>query len=596
MSNFLKIVLGSCLGVVLAFIAVMVLGGITLAGIANSIGQSTTSIKNNSVLVFKPAEIPELTNNTAFAGFELDAEEVPGLQDILESLREAAKDDQIKGIMLDLDQASLMPATALALRQELLSFRESGKFIVAHSKAYTQNAYYLASVADGLYLNPTGYLDLRGFGSTIPFFTGAFEKLGIDVSVIYAGDFKSAGEPFFRKSISDSNRLQTREYLEDLWTIYTNDVATSRGIEPEKLRLMAENWQIDTDSTALRENLVDGLIYRDEVLDDVRRRIGLNIDENEDIPSVSLVDYVKAKGKSPYKGSNRIAVVYAEGNIMDGEGEPGTITDGEYARLIRELRHKDDIDAIVLRVNSGGGSAMASENIFRELKLAKEQGIPVVTSMGGVAASGGYYIAMASDSIFAEPNTITGSIGVVAILPNVSRFMGEKLGITFDTVNTGRYSNALTPVIPYSEKDRAFLQERITEIYELFLTRVAEGRNMPIARIRELAKGRVYTGQDAKELGLVDAMGGLDRAIAAAATLAGVEGDFKVSNYPRRKNPQEQLIEELLNQGKDDQIKAEWLEAELSSRFGKTVADWMKWQRLHADGRPQALMLETLSF
>ena len=590
MPTFLKLLLSSCLGTLLALCALALAGFVSVSSLVAAFGDDEVDVESNSVLVVNPTILPELTGNLPVDPFDLGAEPVLGLRELKDVIEAAAEDDAVKGIYLEADRLVAAPATLRSLRESILAFRESGKFVVSHAKYFGQGGYYLASAADAVYLNPTGLVDARGYGATIPFFKGALDKLGVDVNVVYAGDFKSAGEPFFRESISDSNRLQTREYLEDLWTIWLQDVAASRGLELADLERVTENFDVRDDDRALEYGLVDGLWYKDQVLDEIRRLIGL--DDDDDIPTVSAGAYATTLDPGNLTSRERIAVVYAEGNILDGAGDPGTIGDGKYAKLIRKLRRDDKVKAIVLRVNSGGGSAMASENIWRELQLARDQGLPVVTSMGDYAASGGYYIAAGTDTILAQPNTITGSIGVVAIIPNVSAFMEERLGITFDTVNTGRASNALSPVIPYSDADLAFFDESIDEIYRLFVQRVADNRGMTPERVRELAKGRVYTGQDALALGLVDGLGDLDDAIATAARLADLDlDDARVVEYPKIKSPQEQLIAELTGDDGDERglrVVDALLRRELGTRY-ETVE--LARSLLGARG-PQLLLLE----
>lgn len=590
MPQFLKLLLSSCLGTLLALGALALLGVISVTSFVSAFGDAEVDVESNSVLVVAPTVIPEQTNNLPVDPFDLGAESTLGLRELKDVIDAAAEDDDIKGIYLDADRVLAAPATLRSLRQSILAFRESGKFVVSHAKYFGQGGYYLASSADAVYLNPTGLLDVRGYGATIPFFKGTFDKLGVDINVVYAGDFKSAGEPFFRESISDSNRLQTREYLEDLWSIWLQDVAASRKLDLNLLERAAEDFEIRGDNDALEYGLIDGLWYKDQVLDEVRRLVGL--DEDDDIETVSAAEYATTLDSENLLSRERIAVVYAEGNIVDGIGEPGSIGDAKYAKLIRELRTDDKVKAIVMRVNSGGGSAMASENIWREVQLARDEGIPVVTSMGDYAASGGYYIAAGSDSILAQPNTITGSIGVVAIIPNFSDFMDERLGVTFDTVNTGSASSALSPVIPYSEKDLAFFDEMIDETYELFLQRVADNRGMTTERVAALAKGRVYTGQDALALGLVDGIGDLGDAIELAARLADLAlDDARVAEYPKLKTPQEALIAELT--GQDDEPGTLDLTAGLLRReLGLPYELLSEARRLSQLRGPQLLLLE----
>ncbi len=594
MKNFFTFLFASCLGTLLALGGLIIIGVVSIGSIASAFEQSDVNVEANSVLMVDMAVLPELTNNIATPTFSLDEQSTPGLRTVKRAIEMAMDDDDIKGIFLDVDQLSVMPATALSLRQSLERFRESGKFVVSHSKYYNLGSYYLASVSDAIYLNPTGGIDVRGYGATLPFFKEGLDKLGVDINVFYAGDFKSAGEPFFRNTISDSNRLQTREYLNDLWDIYVKDVSASRNIAPTEFKRLTENFIVRNDKAALEYKFVDALYYKDQVLDDIKNRLGL--DEDEKIKTVSIDGYANKVKNGNLTSKNKIAVVFAEGNIVDGKGESGSIGDTKYAKLIRKIRQDEKVKAIVLRVNSGGGSAMASENIWRELQLAKEAGIPVVTSMGDLAASGGYYISMASDSIFAQPNTITGSIGVIGIIPNVSRLMDEKMGINFDTVSTGKYSNSFTTVIPWSENDKEIVQEGVDDIYNHFIMRVKDGRNMQEAKVRQLAKGRVYTGQDALGLGLVDRIAGLEEAIASAAGIADIDlEEARIVEYPKVKSPQEELIAEITGQNKDKgDIKI--IEPFLRREFGSAYEVYRQAKELQAQEGIQMRMTETLVY
>ncbi len=592
MGNFFKLLLASCLGTFLAIGLLVVVGVISVTQIAAAFEDDTVSVSANSVLVLSPGTLPELRDNIQQAAFSFEDKHIYGLRDMTRALALAADDDDIKGVYLDVSQTLLAPASATTLRESLEQFRESGKFVVSHATSYGQGGYYLASVGDGVYLNPMGAVDMRGFGATLPFFKDALDKLGVNINVFYAGDFKSAGEPFFRNEISDSNRLQTRIFLEDLWRLYAEKVGRSRGISPEALNAMAEEYTIRDDSAALAANLVDGLMYKDQVLDNIRERLGL--DAEDDIEVVSMDDYAKRLKPENVRSDDKIAVVYAEGNIVDGEDQPGTISGEAYTRLFREIRKDDEVKAIVVRINSGGGSAMASENIWREIQLARDQGIPVVTSMGDVAASGGYYMAVATDSIFALPNTITGSIGVIGIVPNFSPLMNDKLGIHFDTVNTGRYSSAFSTVIPFTNQERAFIQESVVDVYQDFLRRVAAGRGMSVERVGQLAKGRVYTGEDALAIGLVDRLGDLEDAIEAAARMANItRKDARISEYPKVASALEQLIAQL--SGNDaDQQRIKLLAPILKREFGEEWDQVTRLQYLLQSRGPQMLMLETL--
>lgn len=545
MGQFFKFLFASCLGVLLA---IFVIGGIVvsaLIGLASEVDQPE-SIRPNSVLKLSLTHvIPERTNNLEMNPFEFQKTQYLGIHDLVYTINTAKEDDNIKGIYLE---AESLPTTGIAsgrlLFEALKDFKSSGKFIIAYSRYYTQGAYYIATTADEIILNPIGAVDFRGFSAQIPFMKNMLDKVGIKMQVIYAGKFKSATEPYRRTNMSDENRLQVRAYLEEMYATFLSDISEGRDIPVSELRKIADSYiGIDPDQ-ALAAGLVDQIGYSDQALNKMRELIGLDSDEK--VKMVSPGSYFKNKPKRPdYDQKDRIAVVYAEGTVVDGKGENGTIGDEKYVKILRDLRKNDRVKAIVLRINSPGGSAMSSENIWREIRLAQDAGKKVVASMGDYAASGGYYIAAPADTILAQSNTLTGSIGVFNVIPSVSELLEDKLGINFDTVKTGDLSTGITPVFDMSPKEIALLQSRTNAMYELFLKRVSEGRGMSRDAVHEIAQGRVWTGANAQKLGLVDQIGGLEDAIAVAQELAGLDG-YRVLEYPAIKEPLQQLIEDYL--------------------------------------------------
>ncbi len=547
MGQFFKFVFASCLGVMLATIALGILSFAMLAAIASSAGSKAVSVQPNTVLHLKfDKPIPEKTNNLPMDPFNFKEQKVLGLHDILAALERAQTDDNIKGILLETDGLQGGLATANALRDALAEFRSKGKFVYAYANAYTQGAYYLASAADKIYLSPVGLLDFHGFAAQVPFFKDLLDKAGIKAQVYYAGKFKSATEPFRRNNMSEENKLQVREYLEDAFGEFLSDIAEARGISKAELRRIADNMAATLPEDALRLKMVDELTYRDKVLDDIRQKTGL--DKKDKIPTLTIEAYQEAKPAKPnLKAKHKIAVVYAEGNIVDGKGENGSIGDVKYVDILSKLRKDKQVRAIVLRINSGGGSAMASENILREVELAKAEGIKVVVSMGDYAASGGYYIACKADSIFAEPNTLTGSIGVFSMVPSAQQLLNKQIGIQFDTVKTGQFAHGVSPVYDLTEAEGKIMQSFVDKLYETFLGHVAAGRNMSRDAVNEIAQGRVWTGQKAVRIGLADRIGYLDDAIASAAKLAEVS-EYRLTEYPRVKDPIQQLLEELSGQ------------------------------------------------
>ncbi len=546
MGKFLQFVLASCLGVILASGVVFGLGMLVVGKIASS-ADAPKKVKANTVLKLTFSEvIPEKTNNIPVDPYSFDTSKKLGLHEIIETIRAAKEDDKINGIYLNLDGMRTGRATAASLREALIDFKEDGKFIVAYSELYSQGSYYVASVADKVIVNPLGGVDFLGFGVQIPFFKDMLDRLGIKMQVYYAGDFKSATEPFRLDKMSEENRLQTREYVESMYRLYLNDISESRDIPASKLRKIANGYLLRNAEDALDYEMVDAIGYEDQALDELRDLLGL--DKSDKISEVNLLDYNKGvKSNTDYKIKDKVAVVFAEGEINMGEGDGGTIGGDKYVKLLRKLRKNDKIKAVVIRVNSPGGSALASDMMWREIKLLKEEGKPVVASMGDVAASGGYYLACAADSIFAEPNTVTGSIGVFSLIPSLENMLREKVGITFDTLTTGRFSLGLGLFKDISPAEGTILQEATDEIYETFLSRVSDGRKMSRDEVHKVAQGRVWTGLKAKEINLVDEIGDLERAIAAAANLAGIE-KYRVSEYPAIKDPVQQMIEQFTGQ------------------------------------------------
>jgi len=561
MNQFFKFLFASCLGTALALGLLLFIGISAIAGMAGKASQKEkVAVKANTLLEIKlDKPIPDKTNNLPLDPFQLDQQDVVGLHDIIATIRQAKEDPDIKGIYFNATNVAAGKASSAQLREALDDFRSSGKFVVSYANFYTQNAYYLASVSDQILVNPVGAVDFRGYSSMIGFYKGMLDKLDVQMKIFYAGKFKSATEPFRLDKMSDENRMQVREYLKGLYDNFITDISKSRNISEAELRTIADQYDGRSAQSALKARLVDRIAYEDEVFDLMKEKIGL--DKKEKLNRISLEDYYGSKGRElNLSAKDKIAVVYAEGTISDGDGgEPGNVYDVKYVKILRQIRKDDKVKAIVLRINSPGGSVLASENILREVQLCKEAGKPVVVSMGDVAASGGYYIACQADSIFAEPNTITGSIGVFGIIPILQKTMKDKLGITFDTVRTGQYSAFGTPFYDFSPEESAIIQERIDWIYEDFLQKVAKGRGKTRDQIHEMAQGRVWTGEKAFEIGLVDGIGNLDRALAAAAKLAGVE-KYRTTEFPRTKSGLEQFIDQITrNKDKDDDYVRSWI-------------------------------------
>ena len=562
MPNFVKILFGSCLGTLLALGVLFFLGVSIISGLAAA-DEPEVEVKPNTILTLDLSSgVSELSGNqpveSPFA-FNFEEEKPLGIHDLVRAIDHAATDDDIKGIFLNKSSAPLTFTTLRSVREALVRFRESGKFVVAYAPIFEQNMYYLASAGDEVYVGPLGLVDFRGLGAEIPFLKTMLDNIGVSMEVFYAGDYKSATEPLRRTDISPENREQTKEFLEDLFGVMLTDISNSRPISAEALRTAADEMTGWKEQEAIDAGLIDGILTRTQVDELLHNKLGLEPDES--IPAIGTNKYFGARLK-PLKGGgdDEIAVLIAEGGIIDGRGDLGSIGDKKYVNEIEKLTEDDDVKAVVLRVNSGGGSASASENIWYAVEQLKASGKPVVVSMGDYAASGGYYIAAGADRIYAEPTTITGSIGVFLTFPILEELMNEKIGVNFDTVNTARNATAFSPFRPLGQEERDLLNQRTQSIYQTFLNRVAEGRNIPEARVREIAGGRVYSGLRAKELGLVDEFGSLDEAIRYAAAEAGLDTeaeDYSVGHYPKIPPVWESLIKELMGESDDDNQVAE---------------------------------------
>ena len=561
----------------MAFLLLFVLGIFFVGVLAGSSGEKTTSVGKNSVLHLtfgKP--VPEQTNNIEMGVMAFQSDDVLGLNAIVETLEHAAKDDKIKGIYINPENGlSMGLASAATIREAIVKFKESGKFVIANSKYYTQGAYYLSSAADTVYVNPLGGIDFHGFSAMIPFFKDMLDRVGIKMEGFYAGDFKSATEPFRLNEMTDKNRLQMRAFLEPVYTHFLTDIGVSRKKDVATLRGIADGLKVRTAEDAVVLGLADKIGYVDEVIADMKQRMGIKADD--DLNVVSLEDYAMSFAKKKdYKAKDRIALVFAEGNILMDKGERGSIVDQKYVKLIREIRKDEKIKAIVLRVNSGGGSAIASENIWRELQLAKEAGKKIVVSMGDYAASGGYYIACNADKIVAEPNTLTGSIGVFSMMPNASKLFEEKLGIHWDTVKTAKYSTGVNPFYDIAPVEAEHLQYSTEAMYATFLKRVADGRQMTTDSVHQIAQGRVWIGEKAKQIGLVDEIGDLDRAIELAAELSGIE-KYRLLEYPKQIDPIQELMNEITGEGGEKGIHGKAVEKELGEIYPnyRQVKSWL---------------------
>ncbi|SEJ67495.1 protease-4 [Cyclobacterium xiamenense] len=551
LSNVLAVIVGLLVFWVLAF---FIFAGI----IAISAGSAEVEIKENSLLhirlngVVLVERSPDEDLSLPPLPFVGTVSSV-GINQVIKAIETAQENEDIKGIYLESGLLGAGQSHVLEIRNALKDFRESGKFIVAYGEYFTETGYFLCSVADEIYLNPIGDLEFNGFAATPVFFRGLLEKIEVEPVIFRVGEFKSAIEPFVLDKMSEENRLQTKAYLEDLNGILTQEVAESRSLAPETVQEINNNMSVRTNQDAVDLGLIDALWYDDQVKARLREKLGL--EEEASINSINISGINQTATEKNRLSRNQVAVIVADGEIVGGEA-PDQIGSEAFLKEIRKARKNKDIKAIVLRINSPGGSVVASEVIWRELSEAQKEK-PLIASMSNYAASGGYYIAAPADTIIAQPNTITGSIGIFGITFNAQGLLNNKLGITTDVVTTGTYSDFLNPTKSMSDMEKAIMQTKVEEGYETFITRVAEGRTMSREDVMAIAGGRVWSGVAAKEVGLVDVLGGLDEAIRIAAAKAGLEEEYRVVYYPKQKSFLEQLMEDFGNevQGSYQRIK-----------------------------------------
>lgn len=532
MKQFFKMFFASMLAIIISSVVVIliIIGMVASAVNSQMNNKKEVTVAEKSVLYIDMASrFHEQGETNPFGAIFNDASDYSaGLYDVVRSLEHAKNDDRIEGIYLRLAPSPNGWATLQELRNAIVDFKQSGKFVYAYGERITQSTYFVATAADSIYLNPVGDMDLKGFATVLAFFKGTLDKLDVEPQIFYAGKFKSATEPFRTTQMSDANRQQITEFQSDFWSQFTQAVASFTGTDTAAVTLLAKNGTIEFPEDALNNKLVSGLLYADEVRARLRKKVGLEDDDK--IKTITISKYADKVLRKSVSGE-RIAVVYAEGGIVDGEAQSDyEVASRDMTDIIRKLRKDDNVKAVVLRVNSPGGSALASEVILRELQLLKAEK-PLVVSMGDLAASGGYYISCQADSIFAMPNTITGSIGVFTMMFNTSKLMENKLGITFDEVKNAPYADFPSGARTITADEAKRMQNSVDKIYTIFKSRVAKGRKMSIDSVDVIAQGRVWTGSDALELGLVDGLGDLNRAIQSAASLANMD-DYKIATYP----------------------------------------------------------------
>ncbi|MES2388058.1 MAG: signal peptide peptidase SppA [Bacteroidota bacterium] len=556
--GFFKYVFATVLGLFL-FYGLGTLFVIILAAVAGSSGK--TEISDNSVLKLEldgPIAERSKENPLSKLHIPMQGESATGLVEILKALRSAKTDPKIKGLYLQTSGLKSGISTVDEIRSAIVDFKTSGKFVIAYSETMSEGAYYLCSTADSIWLNPVGDIEFNGLTSTTPFLKGTFAKLGIKPEIFRVGEFKSAVEPFFLDKMSPASREQTTSFMNSIYNHMLANIAVSRKVTPEYLKAVSDSMKVQNPQDALKYKLITNVGYYDEVLALLRKKLGIKADEK--IKFVSQEKYLGSIKDEDVKVDSRIAVIIASGEIQGAEADEDNIGSDEIAEQIRKARLDKNVKAIVLRVNSPGGSALASDVMWREVRLCsedKEHKKPIIASMSDLAASGGYYISMGCDSIVAEPTTITGSIGVFGLMFNTQELFNDKLGVTFDNVSTGYFSDLGSGTRPMKEYERKVIQGSVNQIYADFTSKAAAGRHMDVEALRKIASGRVWSGIEAKERGLVDKLGGMDVALAMAARMAKLEqGKYSLKYMPEQKDFFERLVSSLNDDAETKALKA----------------------------------------
>ena len=571
--KFSKVLLAAFLGTLIALVVTFFIKIGVVSSMISAMSKPTetsTTVKPNSVLQMKlDYAIPDRTTDNPFGGINfqtMESQDMTGMNDILRNIEHAKTDPNIKGIYLELSSIPTSTATLQEIRDKLIEFKESGKFIVTYGESYSQSAYYMASIADKIYLNPEGALDLHGMASQITFYKHLLDKLDIEMQIVRGPNnrFKSAVEPYFLDKMSEANREQMDKLLGSVWGQIVMGISKSRNISEEQINKIADNLETVFDADkALEYGLVDNLYYKDQVLEELKGLTG----SNKSINAVGNTKYAKSF-KDKNNSKNEVAIIYASGQIYDGKGdETANIYSENLSKTIRKAREDENVKAIVLRVNSPGGSAVASAIIGRELDLTKEVK-PIIVSMGNYAASGGYWISAKADYIYADPTTLTGSIGVFGTFPNMQGFLNDKVGLTFDVAKTNENADFGTVTQPLTEFQYGKLQENVVKTYDQFTKRVAEGRGLRQSYVDSIGQGRVWSGVDAIEIGLVDKLGDMEDAIAYAAQKAELGDNYKVTEWPKQKDFFTRMMESMNNT--DDK-----LDAAMRSKLGGYY-DYMK--------------------
>ena len=566
MKDFLKFTLATVTGIILSSIVLFIIGMVTLFGIMAA-SDTETIVKKNSVMILDlNGTLVERTQEDPLGILSQlfnDDSNTYGLDDILSSIKKAKENEDIKGIYLQANSLGTSYASLQEIRNALLDFKESGKFVIAYADSYTQGLYYLSSAADKVLLNPKGMIEWRGIASTPLFYKDLLQKIGVEMQIFKVGTYKSAVEPFIATEMSPANREQVTTFISSIWSQVTEGVSASRNIPVDSLKAYADRMLMFYPAEeSVRCGLADTLVYRNDVRDYLKRLV--DIDEDDNLSLLGLGDMINVRKNVPKdKSGNIIAVYYASGEITDYPGSATSeegIVGSKVIRDLRKLKDNDDVKAVVLRVNSPGGSAFASEQIWyavKELKTKK----PVIVSMGDYAASGGYYISCGADTIVAEPTTLTGSIGIFGMVPNVKE-LTDKIGLSYDVVKTNKYADFGNIMRPFSEGEKALLQMMVAEGYDTFITRCAEGRHTTKEAIEKIAEGRVWTGEAAKELGLVDELGGIDKALDIAVAKARV-GGYTIVSYPEKKD----VLSSLLDTKPTNYVESQLLKSKLGEYY-----------------------------
>ena len=566
MKDFFKFTLATVTGIILSSIVLFFIGIMVIFGIVSS-SDTETVVKKNSVMMLDLngilVERTQESLENVLSMLTGDNSNVYGLDDILASIKKAKENENIKGIYIQASALGSPYASLQAIRNALTDFKESGKFIVAYSDGYTQGLYYLSSVADKVILNPKGMIEWRGIASAPIFYKDLLQKVGIEMQIFKVGTYKSAVEPFIATEMSPANREQVTEFIGSIWGQVVSGVSDSRNISPDSLNAYADRMLMFYPAEeSVKCGLADTLIYKNNVRDYLKQLA--NVDKDDRLPILGLDDMINVKKNVPKdKSGDIVAVYYASGEITDQSGSAASedgIVGNKVIRDLRKLKDDKDVKAVVLRVNSPGGSAFASEQIWHAVKELKAEK-PVIVSMGDYAASGGYYISCVADTIVAEPTTLTGSIGIFGMVPNVKE-LADKVGITYDVVKTNKFADFGNLMRPFNNDEKALMQMMITEGYDTFLTRCAEGRHMTKEAIGKIAEGRVWTGETAKKLGLVDELGGIDKALDIAVAKAGIEG-YTVVSYPAKQD----FFSSLLDTKPTNYVESQLLKSKLGEFY-----------------------------